>query len=458
MTRVSSGARAALAAGLALAGLLVCPGAQPAPASDHADPVDVLRLGDNDDRGLTGLFCFPVDAAGRRVEHPKDGTALVLILCANRSLAKPPPYRGLEAFEFTICVDTARKVNIHYPADLARPANTAERDTARYGGVVAHPDTIDPTFTITMRLKNDLAPSPAFDAQNFLAREVKVDRGNGLEPVDLSAVTKWGAGVRDDPFIFPMFFGTNVIAMAVEVPYGVFPGGEDLLLWATAKRNGRQIDHVGRSQRTQLPRFDLLNTIPPREHVRAIRESRANPGLMDNLLRFAVPSEFGFREFDEQPDVMVFTKGRASGYPNGRRLEDDVAKLACEQGDCQLYELSFVRPRSPEAERYGKYAAGRPTANDRPFLAEWPYLAEAQEEPNPPPGPPELTTRTLIVLGALVLFVAAVFLLPWVLLYRSKRQLRRLHQSLVAATVAQGPAAPVPAPLVPPPGTGGAQP
>lgn len=463
MTRTLSGSRPAISVALILGGLLACP---TAPAADHADPIDPLRLSDDDDRGLTGLFVFPVNAKGNRVVNPNDGDSLILILCANRLLAKPPPYRGLESFEFFIRVDTARKVNVHYPKELARPANAAERNTARYGGVVENPDAINPTFEIRMRLRNDFQSE--FNEHNVLDWSLSVDRGDGLKPVDQEErkrlVPRVGAGVRDDPFIFPMFFGTNVIAMAARVPYdtfkvphGSFRESESLLLWGTSERNRAQTDHVGRAQRTQLPRFDLLNTIPPGQHVRAIREARENPDVRTDVLRFLFPAEFNFRPFDDHPDVTVFTKRHPSGFPNGRRLEDDVAKLTCDQGDCQLYELSFVGPRTPEAERYGKYDAGRPTANDRPFLDEWPYLAEAQTEPSPPP-PTGLRTRTLLILGGVATALFAFgFALPWFLYFRSGRQLRRLHQTLAQYTASIPPAPPLPTPD-PPPGTGGPQP
>jgi hypothetical protein len=221
--------------------------------------------------------------------------------------------------------------------------------------------------------------------------------------------------------------------MAVHIPYDTFPGSNSFIMWATAHRNGSQIDHVGRSQRTQLPRFDFLNTLPPREHVSAIRKMREDPTLRQDILRIVFPTEFNFRAFDDQPDVMIFTKNRVAGYPNGRRLEDDIAKLACEQGDCQLYELSFAKPRSPASEKYSKYEGGRPTANDRPFLDVWPYLAEPWENPDPPP-PPGLTTKNKIYLIGSFVLITAFILLPWVLFFRSKAQLRRLRTTLMART------------------------
>jgi len=47
------------------------------------------------------------------------------------------------------------------------------------------------------------------------------------------------------------------------------------------------------------------------------------------------------RHYDSAPDV-IFTTTRPPGFPNSRRLDDDVALLTCAQGDCPLQENSFI--------------------------------------------------------------------------------------------------------------------
>jgi len=407
--------RSTLLAGLVTAVLAI----PPARGSDHADPADPFRISTNDDRGLAGLFVFPVKGEAP-VENPRDGDALVFIVTANRALVKPPPYDGLDAFTFKIFLDLQRAVAVQYPADRNAPATETERATARYGGVVQNPELLGPNVTITMRLHNALE---GFGDLNFLEKSAMIDRGEGPKPL---AVSKWGAGVRDDPFVFPMFFGTNVIAMAVKVPYQSLGVADTFCAWATMERRGEQVDHVGRSQRTQLPRFDFLNTLPPSEHVAAIRKMRDDPNLRQDVSKFLIPTEFNFRAFDVQPDVMVFTKAHAAGYPNGRRLPDDIAKLACEQGDCQLFELSFVEPRNPDSKAHARYVGGRPTANDMPFLDKWPYLAEPWPSHDPAPVS-FLTTKNWVYLGLIALAGLVVFLLPWLLYFRELRRLRRLR-------------------------------
>ena len=403
--------------------------AWPAVASDHADPADILRNRDADDRGITDLFAFPVKGEQRVVgPNAGDADAVVFILCVNRLLTAPPPYPGLDGFRFTIHIDTRREVNIDYPRDEGKPTSALQRDSLRYGGVVVNPELIDSTLSIQLQLRNDLIDG--FRPENVLTGTVTAKDQNGQSeqvPIGKAGryVSKYGAGVRDDPFIFPPFFGTNAIAMAVRVPRSALGSGP-LVLWATAERRGTQTDHVGRSQRTQLPRFDFLNTLHPKDHVAAIRKKRTDPSLTDDLAKYAIPTEFGLRGFDDQPDVMIFSPAQRTGYPNGRQLEDDVAKLTCLQGDCQLYELSFAKPRLPASEVHSQYQAGRPTANDRPFLETWPYLAEPWSDPPPAPPPPGLTMKNMVFLALIALFVLAMFLLPWFLYFRSRKQLRRL--------------------------------
>ncbi len=79
---------------------------------------------------------------------------------------------------------------------------------------------------------------------------------------------------------------------------------------------------------------------------------------------------------DLHSDVMIFTTRFPPGYPNGRMLTDDVNAITCTTGDCLLQELSFIEGDWPRA-----------TVNDKPFLADGPYLAEPWLDRPPPPPP-----------------------------------------------------------------------
>jgi hypothetical protein len=162
---------------------------------------------------------------------------------------------------------------------------------------------------------------------------------------------------------------------------------------------------VGRSLRTQNPRFDLLNTYPPKDHVKVLKAENENPSLMRDLfVKFGFDSFFAYRPWDFTPDVMIYSNRFNVGYPNGRRLDDDVATLLARYGDTLLYELSYTSLKFPRA-----------TTIDKPFLADFPYLAEPWPDSAVKPGP-ALSSRNKVIVGVgvggllvLVLFAAVGF-------------------------------------------------
>jgi hypothetical protein len=314
-------------------------------SSDHADPINLKVL----ESGLTDLFAFP------------DGDQMIVMLNVRRALTAPPPYQ-LEPFEFAIYMDLHTKVTV----DNAQ-------HKAVYGGSIAKPEGIKEDVTIKIRLKNDAT-----------LNSVKYE---GLQNTDK---IRLATGVFDDPFIFPRFFRRNTIAMVFSIPFSSFPNKDrkDWILWGTSTRikDGVQIDHVGRSNRSQQGRFDFLNTLHPSQHVAAIKahnqtRARIEKSLMEYLppLVNAYQPLFKIRPYDEFPDVMIYTKQYPIGFPNGRNLADDVGALTCDQGDCALVESSYIdSPQWPRA-----------TVNDKPFLREFPYLAEKWDEKDIAPKPAE---------------------------------------------------------------------
>ncbi|HSL82631.1 MAG TPA: DUF4331 family protein, partial [Thermoanaerobaculia bacterium] len=355
---------------LLLSALVLAPGTLP--ASDHADPLIAPDL----TPGLTGLFIFP------------DGDRLALVLGTHRALSVEGPY-NLKPYEFAIHMDLHSEVTY----------DDAE-DRARYGGTVVDPASISPDVTLSFRL----------DENANLVQQ----RFEGL--LETNEIRVW-AGVRDDPFIFPRFFGTNVIAIVVSVPRSAFPSNQrDWILWGATYEvdGGDQVDHVGRSNRTQLTRFDPLNTLPPSEHLAKIHDDahfwQKAANFFDDLGTYGQPLEnlinsmFSIRHYDYQPDVMVYTTRYAAGYPNGRRLTDDVVLLTCQIGECLLMEAAFT-----DTEEWP-----RQTVNDKEFLDEFPYLAE----PWPAKEPAKKGFRwglwitiLLIILLILTLILAVIGLL-----------------------------------------------
>ena len=201
---------------------------------------------------------------------------------------------------------------------------------------------------------------------------------NGMKDVVEARLWKPGAiniqtGVFDDPFIFPRFFRSNVVGIVTSIPLknirrpdGTPASAGTILLWATTHGpDGKQSDHVGRSLRTQLPRFGYLNELHPSRHVAAIMRVHGSPTMFENTLStFLGPLE-AHRHYDNAPDVMVYDLSKPAKFPNGRWLEDDVAKTLADAGETLLLELSYAESRQ----------FPRATTNDKPFRKDFPYLA-----------------------------------------------------------------------------------
>jgi hypothetical protein len=478
--RLRSHASRWLATGLTLACALSA-GNPWARASDHADPIDPLNF-EQLEGGITDLFVFPVDKNEQPVgtfkreagvplantlkdvvrnplseDDKKKIDALVFILCVRRQLTQTGTLH-LEPYTYRILVDTDSKVSFPTQADVereehpqsdhkyegqpgynnghdhdhpgdsnaslavgynAKGGSKQKRPTlveafARYGGSIAKPSDINEEIVMEFKLNNTAKLKEGYPKFSGAASA----NFNGNKNI------KYESGVYDDPFIFPAFFGTNVVAMAVKIPMTLFPANRtDFLIWATSHKGNRQVDHVGRSLRTQNPRFELLNTLPPSQHAAAILEEHENPSLVRDLaLRLNFAQTFAYRKWDFVPDVMCYSTQYPVGFPNGRLLTDDVAALLAQHGDTLLYELSY---------QHNNGTWPRQATNDKNqgiFHTKFPYLLEPHPDKEPP-APPALTTATRVKLfGIALLLISLLVLENWIvarLYYR--RQLRRRY-------------------------------
>jgi hypothetical protein len=378
----------------------------PARASDHADPIWLSEA--DQEANITGLFFFP------------DGDRMIAILNVRRALTGPPPYR-LSPWEYHIRMDTHSHVVFEDDTATGADKQLYDGNLARYGGTVPNPGQIEANIDFHITLNDDTS---------FRTLSITGLSDNGQAPLEVCNNCVTGlddikdhpekykdriiaySGVRDDPFIFPKFFNVNVISMVFSIPKSYFLGAETWLLWATSNRasDHSQIDHVGRSNRTQLARYDILNTLPPDQHVAKLREAAAARSAQQQFLKDVIPplanlnqlSGLLLRNYDFAPDVMIYSSKRPPAFPNGRQLKDDVAYLTCQTGDCPLQENSFI----------DSSAYPRATKNDKEFLAEFPYLAEPWPfRPQQPAGSiwPYIYKYIALPLGAAVILIAFFF-------------------------------------------------
>lgn len=358
-------------------------------ASDHADPLNLTDPNAN----ITGLFIFPKD------------DQYVLIFNVRRSLTNPKPYE-LSAYEYVVSIDLTTPVTF----------DSAE-DRARYGGTIPVPENLHADVSIKVRLNDDTS--------------LKSIAYTGLKNTDR---IRTYTGVRDDPFIFPRFFGKNVISMAMSIPKNAFPDGQqDFILWGTTFVNGKVSDRVGRSVRSQLPRFPILNLFEPKDQVEKLTKAKnfldktynyldGNKEWWSQALGGLLQFTFQLRKYDLAPDVMIFTTRFPPVYPNGRQLADDVNAIQCTTGDCLLQELSFVEGGWPRA-----------VVNDRKFLPDFPYLAEPFND-----SPERVRTSSIWTYLLPVLIVFSVLI--WGLVEIIWRTLRWLWRK-IAGKLARGPVA-----------------
>ena len=343
-------------------------------ASDHADPA-VLET---KEAGLTDLFFFP------------QGDNYIAMLCVRPALSSNPPY-NLEPFTYKINFDLHTQLSFDNAADKAR-----------YGGTVINPSGIKADASITYTLNNDAS--------------LKSKTFTGFQnPNAIQVYT----GVRDDPFIFPKFFGKNTIAAVFSIPKSSFPANQqNFIIYGEAWEHGDElVDTVGRSNRSQNGRYQFLVNVPANQQVAKIKEEYDKTLKIFNFLNRETKTQgiaqayhllLQLYPYDlTNPDVMIFSTQFPPVYPNGRQLTDDVAAISCLYGDCALLQLSYA-----ESNQFP-----RATVNDKPFLPNFPFLAE----PWPPSPPPDMSgigclgwlTIILVILIVLAILIWLISRKKW---------------------------------------------
>lgn len=418
--------------------------------------LNMLMVQEDPIANITDLHAFIVDAQGKRILDPAQlskGERIVISLCVRRAL-RPQDAEGLDVsgFKFVVHLDMDPEVRFFdetktrdgedyaktlaalnaqiqeaaaasakaVPASLEKAQIDNDLAKARaslasllrqrqsdammqalYGGIIPHPDAIADGTTLTFELlqhKDGVNSNVSLKSQQLqgIPGPVSIFTDKPLATKDFDPSTTYiQAGIFDDPFIFPRFFRRNVVGIVTSIPLSQLLKNSlqgPILLWATTQKEG-QIDHVGRSLRTQLPRFGYLNDKPPALHVDAIMKVHDKPNLVENFTATFLSPLIAHRHYDSVPDVMIYDLRKPALFPNGRGFEDDVAKTLADAGETLLYELSYA-----ESSQYP-----RATRNDREFKPDFPYLADRWTQAqidaaipgtprNPAPGPSSATT------------------------------------------------------------------
>lgn len=123
------------------------------------------------------------------------------------------------------------------------------------------------------------------------------------------------------------FRGLNVTAIALEVPRSMF-GTNNIGVWARTALDGQQIDRNGRPVINTVfvpgPQKDLFNQTNPIDDLRLFRDTfiTSAMALGNNASRAAFLADFLL------PDILTLDTSNPGGFPNGRRIEDDVIDTA----------------------------------------------------------------------------------------------------------------------------------
>ena len=217
-------------------------------------------------------------------------------------------------------------VTFEFHLDVTSAVSAEDPDG--YGGTI-----LDPTH-----IKDDVVYRIRF-RQNGSADLKRLNRGVAAKDPQ---IVSFFAGLRDDPFIRAPRAGRNSACIVIETPLSaVLRKQSTILVWATSKVDefdGPFQDLVGEPLRAMFPEQVPLNSTPLSQHL---------------------------QKFGATPAPIIFDTSEAASFPNGRALTDDVVDLMCSlAGECRVFNSENPSP----------------TANDVPFLNDFPYLA--------PPQPP----------------------------------------------------------------------
>jgi hypothetical protein len=238
----------------------------PAQASDHTDTPLHVDTG-RDDARITDFWSF--------VQNGR----LVMIMGIN-------PFLPADVRRYVFPTDVTYSIFIDRDSSVSHNDPILE---AAFGGTIDNP----------IGIREDLTFNVSFDRWNDPQVEI---RGRSLsESQRIRANMRVFTGLRAEAFIFAPFVNNNIGAIVIDVSLNdVKKNSNTLLLWSTSSVDefaGPFQDLAGRNLYSQFPEQLGLNFIHPSQHRAAL-----------NL----------------NPAVMILNTAAASGFPNGRLLEDDI--------------------------------------------------------------------------------------------------------------------------------------
>jgi hypothetical protein len=271
------------------------------------------------------------------------------------------------------------------------PNNTVLIMTVNPGAGVFSPETFDPNARYQFLIDNDrdaranltyqfrFGPEGTNQRAKLKLNGERLARGKVGEEIPVEGGGKMTAGIFDDPFFFDLdgfktgtftgddfFAGLNVSAIVLEVPTDTLtdrgsanPDGHIGIIGQTKHRRTMKLDRMGRP---------LINTVLIPKGLKDDFNAGYSPNdkraflddILDSLSALSsLPRDSSFVVSLGNalvPDLLSFDTNLPLGFPNGRRLEDDVADT--------LLTLFTA----------GKVTGDGVDANDMPFSNTFPYL------------------------------------------------------------------------------------
>lgn len=308
----------AVAAGaLALTAFLVQRGPSAARAADHLDAPGLTPPGGSVQTDITDLYAF---------QSPSNPANTVLALNVNTGTAGSNFTfgRGIPSVGNTKGV--LYNVNIDNNGDAVTDVNLR----VRFGQPAANgSQPFEVRRNGKLLISMDQGLSTAFGAQPHVVTvgDVKAFAGRRDDPFffDLAAFLGLNGRSFCDGHQTDFFAGRNVSSIVLELPSSMLTADSahpKIGVWASTNADATQIDRMGRPAiNTVFNHGQDKNRFNTGDPVNDWRDFGAS--FVSTLTSLGAADPNGLAHF-LLPDIMTYDTSSAAGFPNGRRLSDDV--------------------------------------------------------------------------------------------------------------------------------------